>query len=149
MLKNSIAQKIFKDGSDLELKDSKVTVKISDLSRKSGVNIETLSKILRGDTQNPGVYTIAQIANALDCSVGELIDDCNIGKKTELKTQLARSCVTTITNLLHHAKHKVSLDDFLCILKEVYTHSLNKKNKAVDTDFASQYIDQLLKSKKC
>ena len=65
MLKDNLARKIEEKGDGFRR---------SVLSRKTGVPHETISQILRGSSRNPGVYTIAKLADALNCSIDELVD---------------------------------------------------------------------------
>lgn len=48
-------------------------MKISELSEKSGVPINTLKKILSGISDNPQLSTVRAIAHALDCTIDDLV----------------------------------------------------------------------------
>ncbi len=52
---------------------------LSQLAEKLGISKETLRLIVNGKVKNPSVYTMAKIAEVLDCSIEELI-----GKATKL-----------------------------------------------------------------
>ncbi len=52
------------------------------LSEKSGVPLGTLNKIIYGETQDPSVNTIRDIASALDCTLDDLDET---GGKYELQ----------------------------------------------------------------
>ncbi len=47
---------------------------IEELAFESGVPISTVQKISSGVTKNPGIETMAALADALDCSLDELVD---------------------------------------------------------------------------
>jgi transcriptional regulator with XRE-family HTH domain len=44
------------------------------LSERSGVSLTTLQRIERGEITNPGIRSLVAIAEALGCTVDELID---------------------------------------------------------------------------
>ena len=52
-------------------KELKITTE--ELSRRSGVPVGTLNKILTGETSNPTIKTLEAIANALNLSVNDLL----------------------------------------------------------------------------
>ena len=150
MLKDNLAKKILNKGDGF---------KQSVLARKAGVKEETLSQILNGNTKNPGIYTVAKIADALNCSIDELIgrdvssfapaySPSSLTKNTifidntiELVPELGRECVIAIANLLHQKNHKVSFAKFLYLIKEIYLYCLEKNSKTVDMKFASWFIE--------
>jgi transcriptional regulator with XRE-family HTH domain len=148
MLQNSIVRRIANTKHGLELVTTKVNLKISALSRKSGINEETLSKILKGTTKNPGIYAVAKIADALACSVDDLVekdDYTDIEHHQErLKLELAKSCVVGITDLYLQQKQKFSFDDFLCTFIEVYLHCLNKQLEIIEVEFATLVLNKFL-----
>ncbi len=47
---------------------------IEELAFESGIPISTVQKISSGITRNPGIETMAALADALDCSLDELVD---------------------------------------------------------------------------
>lgn len=53
------------------MKSRKLT--ISKLSDQSNIPEDTIKSIRSGKTKNPGIQTIIRLADALDCSIDELI----------------------------------------------------------------------------
>lgn len=53
------------------MKSHKLT--ISKLSDQSNIPEDTIKSIRSGKTKNPGIQTIIRLADALDCSIDELI----------------------------------------------------------------------------
>ena len=53
---------------------------LTHLSSKIGISKEQLRLIIAGKTKNPSVYTVAKIAEVLECSIEELI-----GKKSNFE----------------------------------------------------------------
>lgn len=117
-------------------------IKVNALARKCNLNVDTVAEILNGNTKNPGIYTVAKIAEALDCSVDELVSDSvQYDDSIKFKVNLIKSCVTEIINFLIKKKYKMALDDFLAVLEEIYLHSLNTNAKVVDAKFAETCIN--------
>lgn len=75
--------------------------------------IETISAILYNKTKNPGVYTVAKIADVFGCTIEELLSDSHPDKDVELKVKLARECINVVLDLLEGSKQKITFDDFL------------------------------------
>lgn len=116
--------------------------KLHTFARKCRVDVNTISKILKGYTKDPGVYTIAKIADVFDCSVDDLVSDSvQDDDRIKLKVNLVRSCITKVVDLLIKKKYKMALDDFLAVLEEIYLHSLNINAKVVDVKFAETCIN--------
>ena len=142
MLKDSLLKKI------ANIQDV-FKIKISVLARKSGIDEETLSRMLNGTTQDPGIYTVAKIADFLQCSIDELIkEDFSESYKEEVGLELAKSCVITVISLLRQQTQEVNFDKFLYILVEVYIYCLDKNLKTVDIKFATQFVTDATKSAK-
>ncbi len=142
MLKDSLAKKIAGMGYGF---------KRSVLSRESGVTEEAISQIITGATKNPGVYTIAKMADVLNCSIDELIgrktsqsapkSTIEVSDKIALKPELAKNCVITIMNLLDQKQQIVTFSKFLYIVNEIYTYCLSKNLETVDTEFANGFVE--------
>lgn len=121
-------------------------VKINALARKCHLHVDTISEILKGNTKDPGVYTIAKIANVFNCSIDELIyDNEDDDENVKLKTYLARRCLTVTVDLLCKKNRSIDLDDFLFLLDGIYLHSLDGKVKDIDINFAETYVNNFFK----
>jgi transcriptional regulator with XRE-family HTH domain len=59
---------------NLDLAMANACLSVDELSKLSGVNITTLSRIRRG-SQEPMPKTIGKLARALECKAEELIED--------------------------------------------------------------------------
>ncbi len=140
MLKANIARKIIHI-------ESLFKIKISALSRKSGLGEHALSEILNGSTKDPGVYSVAKIADVLKCSVDELISqEADEHDQKEVRLALAKSCVIAVIDLLRQQESTISLDQFLSVLVEVYVYCLDKNLKTVDIKFATQFVTDATKA---
>lgn len=61
------------------------------LSKKSGVPLGTLNKILNGETKNPSYEVVSALAQALDCSVDTFDDRSNANLKNTSNENLAEA----------------------------------------------------------
>ena len=140
MLKDNLARK---------LSDRWPELKCSTLSKKTGIHEETIAQILKGSTKNPGIYTIAKLAEALECSVDELISHKpqksqqyvdTLHKIEEVNPVLLKSCVETILSLTQ-TKPSLTFAQVMHSIVDAYTYSIGKKLNTVDRDFAVWLVD--------
>jgi len=75
--------------------------KIRIFSQKCGIDENSLAKILNGTTKNPSIHTVTKIADALNCSVDELLEErrSNCDQK-ELKLKSPKNSVIAIKESL-------------------------------------------------
>ena len=118
------------------------TLNISDIANKSGIDAETISAILYSKTKNPGVYTVAKIADVFGCTIEELLSDSNPDKEVELKVKFARECINVVLDLLDRSEQKITFDNFLLMLKTIYLHAVHTKATAVDVEFAKKHVKE-------
>ena len=84
MLRNNLAEL---------LKNQEQVFNKAYFAKKIGLSRETLTQILLGHTKNPGVYTLAKIADALQISIDELI-----GRKISVPDPLDKNTDIIINN---------------------------------------------------
>lgn len=118
-------------------------------SKKIGLSKETLMQILMGNTKNPGIYTMAKIADALNVSLDNLIGrhtpnlPSPISKVTVKNLTLLEEVVSYVVTAIKPS-NKIDMEKFLNCIREVYRFSC-KKN-ALEKDFANWYIETYLKT---
>lgn len=142
MLKDNLAKKMDEKGDGF---------RCSVLSRKTGIPHETILQILKGNTKNPGVFTIAKIADELGCSIDELVgrtskaDSLSIlhSANTNFDENLFSDVCDYVINLV---KEKLKKDDsniklkiIIDIIDSIYDYSYKKNPKVLDTQFADWY----------
>lgn len=122
-------------------------IKVAPFSSKIGLSRETIAQILLGKSKNPGVYTVAKIANALGISVDELIGDKTINIRqskdvTVINFELLDQIRIYITDSAKKRSSKISMDAIFAGIKETYKFSVstNQLNK----EFADWYIEKYL-----
>ena len=125
------------------LKTQDLGINRAGFAKKTGLNRETLSQILLGRTKNPGIYTVAKIADALEVSLDELI-----GRQSPKSVDLSKDFIMTnmvlFENILvfilpiFRKKTKTSLKHLSNCIQEIYTFS--SKKGELDKDFATWYL---------
>lgn len=145
MLGTSLAKKISEKGKDFGP---------SALSRKTGVHNETILKILSGSTENPGIYTVAKIADALHCSLDELLDrnqffniDTKNNNAIEYNAQLLKEVYDFVTTFINSSSKQYNFYDVLHSINEIYLYSKNNNLENIDTKFADWFCKSYLLSR--
>lgn len=112
------------------------------LEQKAGLNRNFISNFLRNKSNNPGIESIAKIANLLNVSIDELIGKEPEYKSFDLTIEHRDIFLETInhlsTTIQDRKNSSFKLDDFIDALREIYTFSL-KKN-AFNKEFADWFI---------
>lgn len=122
------------------------TVTLNVFAQRCNLDVDTISEILKGNTKNPGVYTIAKIADVFGCSVDELVSESESDNADiKLKISLARKCITITVDLLRKKNRLIELDDFLLLLEGIYLNSIAKNLKDIDIKFAEVSINDFFK----
>jgi transcriptional regulator with XRE-family HTH domain len=121
-------------------------LKRSDLSKKSGVSEELLYRILTGKTENPGVYTVSKIADALSVSVDELIgrkeffdqyiathqDDLEVQQKLFLEV-----CAFIKEHIQNNNIKTLKIQEIIYVLRGMCDYSIKHNGCKLSKDFAS------------
>ncbi len=102
------------------------------LAECSDVPINTLRKIMDGTTTNPKYKTVAALAEALDCSVSELIGECSEPSGIESRllrlwdklNESSRQAVMDIAECLVSTQEKLEREREVCVEREVPLYSL-------------------------
>lgn len=140
MLKNILAHLL--QQQDFELNKAR-------FSKKIGITKETLMQILMGNTKNPGIYTMAKIADALDVSLDALVGRKNYYAHPNAPNFVVKNFALLekiISYILSTTKTEKEMDieKFLSCIREVYRFSSKKCD--IDKEFANWYIETYLKT---
>jgi transcriptional regulator with XRE-family HTH domain len=127
----------------------------SALERKAGLKINVARNIVRGQSKRPTAETLQAIANAMECTVQDLL-----GVKKEKFTPdplkaMDDSLLVENSDLLAHSlegilkitkdnKYTFTLQQMLLILGEAYTYSVKKDPPKVDMDFIEWFIKRII-----
>lgn len=128
----------------LKKKISTKNISISQLEKAAQLKTNAVRNIISGASKNPSAQTLLSIANALGCSIEELLDDREKPiKETNVLIDafLMEKIVNHILNILKNQKKCIPFNVFNDILEKSYLYSI-RKNKSMDTVFIEWLIDQ-------
>ena len=140
MLKDNIARKMREQGEGF---------RCSDLSRRTNIHHDTLLQILKGNTKNPNVQTIAKVAQALNSSIDELMGlppkDFSYNTKID-NISLFYESVSFVLKKIKSCSGDVYFAGFLKSVFDIYYYS--KEQGQIDVKFAEWCVDTHLLSMK-
>lgn len=131
--KSNLARKIKELGGNL---------RCSDLAIKAGIPHETALKILKGKTKNPGVQTVAKIAQALNASMDELMElpQKDFSNNTKIENPiLFCEAVAFVLKKVQQNPSAFYFSGFLKATFDIYYYS--KENREIDIKFAEWCVD--------
>lgn len=140
---------------------------IAELERRAGLSIHSVRNILKGRIKKPSAQSLQAIAEALECSIIDLMatsPSTNEGflYETERKIRkhspleypdLMLKCSQKILDLIAEKNHTVGVEEYLDVVKKVYFYSSREEPRKLDIRFAewlieSQFDDHKLSSKR-
>lgn len=128
---------------------------IAELERRAGLSIHSVRNILKGRIKKPSAQSLQAIAEALECSIIDLINSSpskeggyspeshgRIRKRSPLDyPELMINCSEKIMKLITEKNLKVSVDEYLEVLKKVYFYSSREEPRKFDMRFAEWLIE--------
>lgn len=137
------------------MKEKKLS--IAALEKQAGLSVHSIRNILKDRIKNPSAQSLQIIAETLECSLDDLIQkslsrngEAEQAIKLIIKSKngvilddikLMRECFQTILALMKEESEALSIDDYLNILKNVYSYSARAKLRKVDHKFSKWFID--------
>lgn len=124
---------------------------ISEFERNADLSNSVVHKILDSKAKSPTIETVLKIADALDCSLDELFDRDKYLKKyllkssdgTEFDDNLFRSvCFYVLYFIQVYDLKKLSLEQIVLSVEEIYKYCLEKNLNNIDKDFADDFLKQ-------
>lgn len=135
---------------------------IAELERRAGLSIHSVRNILKGRIKKPSAQSLQAIAEALECSIVDLINSSpskrGEGYSPEFQGRMKKrwpldypplmlDCSEKILKLISEKSIKVSVEEYLDVLKKVYFYSSREEPRKFDMRFAewlieSQFDDQ-------
>lgn len=147
MLKDNLARKMSEQGEGF---------RCSVLARKTGLTHDTVLQILKGTTKNPGIYTMAKLADALGCSLDELVGREefleNFSQKEkqfiEYDTKILREVCEHVINFIDQGNiENRNGNDVLHAITEIYEYSLKDSSGSMNKRFAEWFCSNQIPSK--
>jgi hypothetical protein len=128
------------------------SLNIQSLEKKAGLKISAVRNILNGTSKKPNVFTLYAIAEALDCSILDLLGS-DVGatsgsayESPNAARPWAGSLFSEIVNIVRktHEERKcpLSSDKALAMIQEIYYYSLSKNEAKMDENFCQWVIDK-------
>lgn len=127
------------------------SLNIQSLEKKAGLKISAVRNILNGTSKKPNVFTLYAIAEALDCSILDLLgSEVSTPAAPEASPNTSRPWVGTLFSEIvtivrkAHEERKTSLpsDKALSMIQEIYYYSLSKNDAKIDENFCQWVIDK-------
>ena len=134
-----------KDNIARKMQEKRGGYKWSDLSRETKIPSQTLRQIAQGVTPNPGVYNVSKIAQALGCSIEELLGTPKQTPPKEIPVKNIPLFLEVMTFVQKHLKdHQdtISSSNIVNAMLSIYSYSA-PKNK-MDMEFANWYVKNQL-----
>ena len=131
---------------------------ISKLERLAGLRIHSVRNILKGRIKKPSAQTLQAIAQALECSIIDLMSetsseigvfDCQISLKNKPilyldDPGLLLECCKVVMARIMESHTNLTVEDSLQIIKKVYLYSSRGEPKKVDLKFVNWVISDLI-----
>lgn len=139
----------------IEVRMKAKNISVVELENKAGLKTHAVRNILRGKSKSPSAVNLQAIADALGCSVKDLLTTPEVLEESlphsleevlhsqytdSDKQGLLPQVVKTVDNLMHHQHKNLTVEQFLTSVKEIYLHSLQKDPRKVDKDFAEWFL---------
>jgi len=133
---------------------------IAELERRAGLSIHSVRNILKGRIKKPSAQSLQAIAEALECSLMDLVnasstsgdDFASLAQSKKMSPpidypELMLECSKTVLTLVKDCDPKVSVDEYLDIVKKVYFYSSKEEPRRADLRFAEWLIETQLGSR--
>jgi len=128
---------------------------ISALERKAGLKINVARNIVRGQSKRPTAETLQAIANAMDCTIQDLLGVQKEVFPSQDKHTPEKSLCLEHPNLLEDSLHcilkiiqenkcRLTVKQTLLLLEEVYAYTLKKEPPKVDPDFVEWFVKRTM-----
>ncbi len=128
---------------------------IAELERRAGLSIHSVRNILKGRIKKPSAQSLQAIAEALECSILDLMNASpspsggyspdshgRIRKRSPLDyPDLMLDCSQRIIGLVSERKLHISVDEYLEVVKKVYFYSSREEPRQFDMRFAEWLIE--------
>ncbi len=128
------------------------SLNIQSLEKKAGLKISAVRNILNGTSKKPNVFTLYAIAEALSCSILDLLGSDVAGnsgasyESPNASRPWVSSLFCEVVGLVKKAYEErggsLSSDKALAMIQEIYYYSLSKNDSRVDENFCQWVIEK-------
>lgn len=127
---------------------------LSELEKEAGLKRNTVQNIMRGRSKRPSADLLQAVADVLGCSVKDLLTQQEISYEENLSPsnkellsreyehpELFSEIVIFVNAALKNKENKLTIEQFMSCIQEIYLHSLQKDPSQIDEEFAEWWID--------
>ncbi len=120
-------------------------INLSSFENNAGLKRNVIYNILYDKSKNPTIENVVKIAEALNCSIDELLGReeyfknyiKNHRSEIEYNAKLFNEIRETVNNYIENNKiPKISLGDIFYLIEEIYEYSRNSNDGILDEKFA-------------
>ncbi|MBY0264063.1 MAG: helix-turn-helix transcriptional regulator [Holosporales bacterium] len=120
----------------------------SALERKAGIRPSTLQNILQGRSKNPSIEVLQSVAQALNCSVSELLGENHALPETLVKAEkwvpeVYVNATQAVWAVCKKRQLDISKKLFFQAVEQVYAYCSQYDRVNVDKDFADWVVMQV------
>ncbi len=139
----------------IEVRMKAKNMSIVELESLAGLKTHAVRNILRGKSKSPSAVNLQAIADALGCSVKDLLttpealeDSLPLSLEEVLQAKYSKfdkhglfpEIVKVVDKLIEKQNKDLTVEQFLTSVKEIYLHSLQKDPSKVDMDFTEWFL---------
>ena len=130
---------------------------IHTLEKEAGLKMHAVRNILRGKSKSPSVDIVHAVAEALGCTVKDLLQNQELFREEEFAEskderlnesytypRLYTETVQFVNDTLRQKGHKVTVKQALTCFEEIYFHSAQQDPTKVDKEFGEWWIDLVI-----
>ena len=130
-------------------------INLSSFENKAGLKRNAIHNILYDKSKNPTIENVVKIAEALDCSIDELLGRDEYFKKyiknhrseIEYNAKLFNEILETVNKYIESNKiSNPSVGDVLHSIEEIYEYSISTTKSALDDKFALWFLKNQFKT---
>lgn len=130
----------------IEFRMKALGLNVKKLERSANLKVNAVKNILLGRSQNPNVYTVVAIANALNCNIYELLGELppessetpmmfDPTHRIDHPALMKQSINSVLTFIETHDK-SLTVTQLMLIADHIYRYSLQTSSKYIDERFA-------------
>lgn len=130
----------------IEFRMKTLGLNVKKLERNANLKVNAVKNILLGRSQNPNVYTVVAIANALNCNLYELLGELPPeSSETPMMLdpthridhpELMKQCMNTVLTFVETHAKSITVTQLMLIADHIYRYSLQTSSKTMDEHFA-------------
>ena len=131
---------------------------IAELERLAGLSIHSVRNIVKGRIKRPSAQSLQAIAEALECSIVDLVDSSPLSMDEHsyaaqrrkrnspplIHHTLMLECCSVVIDVANEYKNELSIDDYLDMVKKIYTYSSKEDPIKLDMRFAQWLVETQL-----